>query len=249
VPEHDGGAERLLDAPEPSDRAHSGLGVDGVEELQLAPGDRECRLLDLAFTALLAWAEAFDVADRAGEDIGIEFCAMVAAFQLSELLPRTFRQRDYREVWLTAYRSVVDGDSESPHEGLEAIGSRVVLVRGSIKYLAGPIVGSLADGTVGVAPEFLTTPPGDYLVIMVPYRSSCADDSDSRIHEQIESVVGLIAAVTGGALAYEFVFSNILNLRKGTTTASTRGLKGPPFLVLVELRRLTSTHCKRAVRP
>jgi hypothetical protein len=127
---------------------------------------------------------------------------------------------------LTAFRAVSGAEAFSPPHVLDLSGARVTFISGSLRYQAVEVVGSVLD-QIKIRPQMRETPRGTYVLISAPFAVGEEDGEEPRTREAIAAAAGLVSAIKGGGLIFEFVFENIFDLESGELTGFTSHQRTP----------------------
>jgi hypothetical protein len=146
--------------------------------------------------------------------------------EIDELIPEAWATAGCRSVWLAAFRAVAAIEDVPSARIVDLPSARAIFFAGNLSYQAIEVEGSVLD-PVKIRPQMRETPRGTYLMIAAPFATAAGEGEEPRVRRVIAEAAGLISAINGGGLTFEFVFENIVDLESRELTAFSPWSKTP----------------------
>jgi len=151
----------------------------------------------------------------------------VKELSVNDLVPPDWATGDVTHVWLAAYRSALQTPSLAGMTPIDVQQVRVVFVDAELTYQALDMVGTPGIDVMRLRPQIRTSPRAFYTLFLSPFDTAAGVNDEPRIRQLIGTTVGLVAAFNGGALVFERVFDNVIDLVTGQLTGFSAAFKTP----------------------
>lgn len=146
---------------------------------------------------------------------------------VNDLVPPEWVTEAVTHAWLAAYRSAL---KPAPSAGIASIDVppvRVVFADAELSYQALNVVGTPGIDVMQIRPEIRHAPRAFYTLFLSPFDPSAGVNDEPRVRQLIGTAVGLVAAINGGALVFERMFDNVVDLATGQLTVFGPAFKTP----------------------
>ena len=131
---------------------------------------------------------------------------------MNDFVPPEWAADAVTNVWLAAYRSALKTASQAGMTSIDVGPVRVVFADAELTYQALDVVGTPGVDVMQLHPEMRTTPRAFYTLFLSRFDPAAGVNDEPRVRQLIGTTVGLVAAINGGALVFERMFDNIVEL-------------------------------------